>query len=188
MAFFIFGISAMYPLLAFCSRLNGTSPDMATMDGASYYEKTFPADYQVAEWIKANIKPFMGKMPVILEAWGGSYHQDFGRIATNTGFPTILGWDFHEVQWRGSGDKAVIRGQNPDDTVTHRQNDIDAIYTSPDLQLTTSLLKKYAVDYLYVGDSERQKYSANVGSFNKFNQLGIVVFQVGNSVLYKING
>jgi YYY domain-containing protein len=188
MAVIIFCISAMYPLLSFTSRLNGTSPDMDTMDGASYYEKTFPADYQVAEWIKANVKPLMGKMPVILEAWGGSYHQDFGRIATNTGFPTILGWDFHEVQWRGSGDKAVIRGQNPDDTVTHRQNDIDVIYTSPDLQLTTSLLKKYGVDYVYVGDSERQKYAANLGAFDKFNRLGIVVFQVGNSVLYKING
>ncbi len=188
MAVIIFCISAMYPLLSFISRLNGTSPDMATMDGASYYEKTFSADYQVAEWIKANVKPLMGKVPVILEAWGGSYHQDFGRIATNTGFPTILGWDFHEVQWRGSGDKAVIRGQNPDDTVTHRQNDIDLIYTSLDLQLTTSLLKKYGVDYVYVGDSERQKYAANIGVLIKFNQLGAVVFQVGNSVLYKING
>jgi YYY domain-containing protein len=187
MAVIVFCISAMYPLLSFSSRLNGTSPDMATMDGATYYERTYPADYQVAEWIKANIRPLMGKIPVILEAWGGSYHQDFGRIATNTGYPTVLGWDFHEVQWRGSGDKAVIRGQNPDDTVTHRQNDIDAIYTSLDLQLTTNLLKKYGVDYVYVGDSERQKYAANVEALNKFTQLGIVVFQVGNSVLYKIN-
>jgi len=186
-AVIIFCISAMYPLLSFNSRLNGISPDMATMDGASYYEKTFSADYQVAEWIKANIKPSMGKIPVILEAWGGSYHQDFGRISTNTGYPTILGWDFHEVQWRGSGDKAVIRGQNPDDTVTHRQNDIDAIYTSPDLPLTANLLKKYGVDYVYVGDSERQKYAVNVGTLNKFIQMGTVVFQVGNSVLYKIN-
>jgi YYY domain-containing protein len=183
----IFGVAAMYPLLSFSSRLNGTSPDTATMDGATYYERNFSADYQVAEWIEANIKPLMGKIPVILETWGGSYHQEFARIATNTGYPTVLGWDFHEVQWRGSGDKAVIRGQNPDDTVVHRQNDIDAIYTSPDLQLTKNLLKKYFVDYVYVGDSERQKYSASEAVLNKFNQLGSVVFQVGNSVLYKIN-
>ena len=181
------GAAAMYPLLSFMSRMNGTSPDQATMDGAAYYEKNFSADYQVIEWIKANVKPVMGKMPVVLEAWGGSYHQDFGRISTNTGFPTVLGWVFHEVQWRGSGDKAVIRGQNPDDTVVHRQNDIDAIYTSPDLQLTQNLLKKYGVDYVYVGDSERQKYAANAAGLNKFIQVGIVAFQVGNSVLYKIN-
>ena len=147
------------------------------MDGATYYEKTFPADYQVVQWIKANVKPVAEKMPVILEAWGGSYHQDFARIASNTGFPTVLGWDFHEVQWRGSGDKAVIRGGDPDDTVVHRQNDIDQIYTSSDLQITKNLLKKYGVDYVYVGDSERQKYAANAAMLNKFSQLGVVVFQ-----------
>jgi uncharacterized membrane protein len=187
LAIIFIGAAAMYPLLSFMSRMNGTSPDQATMNGAVYYEKNFSADYQIIEWIKANVKPVMGKIPVVLEAWGGSYHQDFGRIATNTGFPTVLGWDFHEVQWRGSGDKAVVRGQNPDDTVVHRQNDIDSIYTSPDLQLTGNLLKKYGVDYVYVGDSERQKYAANAAILNKFIQLGVVVFQVGNSVLYKIN-
>ncbi len=187
LAFILLGVAAMYPLLSFTSRLNGSSPDLATMDGATYYERTFPADYQVVQWIKANVKPAVGKMPVILEAWGGSYHQDFGRIASNTGFPTVLGWDFHEVQWRGSGDKAVVRGGDPDDTVVHRQNDIDQIYTSSDLQITKNLLKKYGVDYVYVGDSERQKYAANAAMLNKFSQLGVVAVQVGNSVLYKIN-
>jgi len=184
---FVFTISALYPLLSFTARMNGTSPDTATMDGAAYYEKNFSGDYQMVEWIKDNVKPVMGKIPVILEAWGGSYHQDFDTIATNTGYPTVLGWDFHEVQWRGSGDKAVIRGKNPDDTVMHRENDIDTIYTSPDLEATKNLLKKYGVDYVYVGDAERQKYSANAAGLNKFIQLGGVAFQVGNSVLYKIN-
>jgi uncharacterized membrane protein len=157
------------------------------MDGSAYYERNFSADYQVAQWIKGNVKPVMGKIPVILEAWGGSYHQDFGRIATVTGYPTVLGWDFHEVQWRGSGDKTVIRGQNPDDTIMHRQNDIDTIYNSPDLQLTKDLLKKYSIDYVYVGNGERQKYAANAANLDKFVQLGAVAFQIGNSILYKVN-
>ncbi len=179
--------SALYPLLSFVSRLNGTSPDLATMDGATYYEHNFSADYQVAQWIKANVKPIAGKVPVILEAWGGSYHQDFGRIATVTGYPTVLGWDFHEVQWRGSGDKAVIRGQDPDDTISHRQGDIDAIYTSPDIEQTKSLLRKYSISYVYVGGAERQKYAANAANLDKFGQLGSVAFQIGNSILYKVN-
>lgn len=187
LAFLLLVISALYPILSFDARLNGTSPDLATMDGAVYYEHDFPADYQVAQWIKANVKPVSGKIPVILEAWGGSYHQDFGRIATVTGYPTILGWDFHEVQWRGSGDKAVIRGQDPDDTISRRQGDIDTIYTSADLELTRNLLKKYSVNYVYVGGSERQKYAAKAANLDKFGQLGTVAFQIGNSILYKIN-
>ncbi len=186
--------AGLYPALAFTARMNGSSVDDVTLDGAAYYERTFPADYQVAQWIKANVKPFFKlgsgsalKVPVILESPGLSYHQDTDTVATLTGFPTVLGWDFHEAQWRGSWDQAAIRGQSSDDTIQHRQADIEAIYTSPDLGRTKDLLSKYNVDYVYVGDAERQKYQANVSAFSKFAQLGSPVFAVGNSVLYKLN-
>ena len=186
--------AALYPILAFTARMNGSSVDNVTLDGSLYYEKTFPADFQVAQWIKANVKPIPKKgsnigtkVPVILECPGLSYHQDTDTVATLTGYPTVLGWDFHEAQWRGSWDQAAIRGQNADDTVQHRQEDIEAIYTSPDLGRTRDLLTKYNVDYVYVGDAERQKYQANVGAFSKFAQLGSPVYAVGNSTLYKLN-
>jgi uncharacterized membrane protein len=183
--------AVLYPILAFMSRMNGSSVDDVTMDGSVYYERTFPADFQVAQWIKANIKPFPRKdrpgFPVILESSGLSYHQDTDVVATLTGYPTVLGWDFHEAQWRGSWDQAVIRGKDPSDTVQRRAADVEAIYTSPDLTTTKNLFAKYNVDYVYVGDSERQKYLANVGAFTKFAQLGNLVFSTGNSFLYKLN-
>ena len=116
------------------------------------------------------------KVPVILECPGLSYHQDTDTLATLTGFPTVLGWDFHEAQWRGSWDQAVIRGQNADDTIQHRMGDIESIYTSPDLAKTKDLLSKYNVDYVYIGDAERQKYQANAGALVKFGQLGSTPF------------
>jgi uncharacterized membrane protein len=171
--------------------VNGTSVELATLDGAVYYERAFPADFQAAQFIKANVKPVGGKVPVILEAWGGSYavstDKAGGRVATLTGYPTVLGWDFHEVQWRGTWDKAVVRGQSDDDSVLHRRDDIDQIYTSPDIEKTRGLLKKYGVDFIYIGETERQKYAANVANFGKFSQLGGVAWQMGNSVLYKLN-
>jgi YYY domain-containing protein len=185
-AAFAFLGAFLYPVLSLDALVGRTSADLATMDGAVYYEHTFPTDYQVAQWIKENIRPANGKVPVILEASGGSYHQDFDCLATLTGYPTVLGWDWHEVQWRGSGDKAVIRGQNENDTIQHRQADIDAIYTSPDLNQTRDLVKKYGIDYVYVGDSERNKYNNSV-NLAKFSQMGMVATQIGNSVLYKIN-
>jgi len=157
------------------------------MNGEIYYERTFGTQYNAALWIRQNVRPVAGKIPVILEAWGGSYHQESAPIATLTGYPTVLGWDFHEAQWRGSWNGAVIRGKDPADTVQRRQADVDAIYTSADLNQTRDLLKKYAVDYVYVGDVERSKYQAHLDSLGKFAQLGPVVWQSGNSFLYKIN-
>jgi uncharacterized membrane protein len=173
--------------MAFTARMRGSSPDTVTMDGELYYEHTFSADYAVAQWIKQNVKPVGKKVPVILEAWGGSYHQESATLATMTGYPTILGWDFHEAQWRGSWDKPAIRGGDPQDTVFQRRTDVDAIYTSADLNQTRDLLRKYGVDYVYVGDVEREKYKDHPENLNKFSQLGPVVQQVGSSVLYKIN-
>lgn len=164
---------------------------MATMDGTSYYQYHFPDNYNAAQWIKQNVKPVDGKVPVILEAFGGSYAQSTdksgGRLAMLTGYPTVLGWDFHEVQWHGTWNQAVIRGGDPNDTVQNRQADVDAIYTSPDLNLTRSLLKKYGVNYVYVGDAEQAKYKDHPENLGKFAQLGIVAQQFGGSILYKIN-
>ncbi len=179
--------AALYPAMAFTSRMRGSSIENITLDGSLFYERTYGVDYQIAQWIKSNVKPVSGKIPVILEAWGGSYQQEYARLATVTGYPTILGWNFHEAQWRGSWDQAVIRGQSSDDTVQKRQADVDAIYTSPDLNQTRDLLKKYSVDYVYVGDLERQKYKDHPENLGKFAQLGLQAVNMGSSVLYKIN-
>ncbi|HTC22498.1 MAG TPA: DUF2298 domain-containing protein [bacterium] len=186
-ALFVLTGAALYPLLAFTARMRGSSPETATMDGESYYEHTFPADFAVAQWIKQNVTPTGKKVPVILEAWGGSYQQQFDTLATMTGYPTVLGWDFHEVQWHGTWDKAVIRGGDPQDTIFQRRTDVDTIYTSADTNQTRDLLRKYGVDYVYVGDVERDKYKDHPENLNKFSQLGPVVQQIGSSVLYKIN-
>ncbi len=187
LAGFVFLGAFLYPVLAFTARMRGSATDVVTLDGSVFYDHVFPTDYQAVQWIKANVKPVGNKIPVILEAWGGSYHQEYARLATNTGFPTVLGWDFHEVQWRGSGDKAVVRGQNADDTIVRRQGDVDAIYTSADLNQTRDLLKKYKVDYVYVGDIERQKYKDHPENLGKFSQLGMVAQSFGGSVLYRLN-
>ncbi len=179
--------ASFYPVMAFTARMRGSSPDTVTMDGELYYEHAFSSDYAVAQWIKQNVKPVGQKVPVILEAWGGSYQQQFATLATMTGYPTILGWDFHEAQWRGSWDKPAIRGGDPQDTVFQRRTDVDSIYTSADINQTRELLKKYGVDYVYVSDVEREKYKDHPENLNKFSQLGPVVQQVGSSVLYKIN-
>jgi uncharacterized membrane protein len=167
-----------------------TANQPVLLDGAVFYEHVYPQDFLAAKWIKENVKPEGGKIPVVLEAWGGSYAPAIdkagGRVATLTGFPTVLGWDFHEVQWRGSSDKAVIRGGPAEDTIMRREADIDSIYISKDLSQVKDLLGKYGVGFVYVGDTEREKYKGRADNFDKFAQVGKAVWSGGGSVLYKV--
>jgi uncharacterized membrane protein len=146
---------------------NGFKPYVG-LDGLKYLASTRPYDYQTVLWMKKNIQG----QPVILEAQGDSY-TDYGRISINTGLPTVLGWTVHEWLWRGSYDIPAPRIE-----------EIRQIYESSDLNQTKQLLKKYNVEYVYIGDLEREKYSAL--NEDKFKSLGSVVFQSGDSRLYKL--
>jgi uncharacterized membrane protein len=114
---------------------------------------------------------------VVLEASGGPYSQ-FARIATQTGFPTVLGWDQHERLWRG----AAIEGE-----VAARQRDIDAIYTAATADAARPLLDTYGVTYVVVGYLERQKYGANPGGLAKFDGPAFrPVFRQGQTAIYRV--
>jgi DNA-binding beta-propeller fold protein YncE len=99
LALFVLIGAAMYPALTVYERARNVSN--RTLDGLAGYRMSNPGDTEAAEWVKKNVVPVKGKTPVVLESWGGSY-STFARIATQSGVPTILGWDFHEAQWRGS--------------------------------------------------------------------------------------
>ena len=64
--------------------------------------------------------------------------------------------------------------------------DIQAMYTSEDVQLTRNLLKKYQVEYIVIGSNERKKYP-DLQQL-KFEALGKVVFKTadGLGVVYQI--
>ncbi len=121
------------------------------------------------QYIKKNISG----QPVILEAQGDSY-TDYARISANTGLPTVLGWTVHEWLWRGSYDVPAPR-------IAEVKN----VYESKDVSQTKNILKKYKVEYVYIGDLEREKYQDINES--KFDKLGKIVFKSNSSKLYKLN-
>jgi len=175
----------LYPVNTVKARLSGTSASARTLDGAYSFKMNNQADAQAVDWVRKNVAPKGRKMPVILEAWGGSYSQ-YDRLATYTGYPTILGWDFHEAQWRGSWDKPAIRGGKPDDTVMKRREDVDTIYTTTDTARALELLRKYGVDYVFVSGLEREKYQSQMAGLDKFQQMGAPVFSYAGATLYRI--
>jgi uncharacterized membrane protein len=117
-----------------------------TLDGTAYIRNERPADAAGIAWVRANVPDDA----IVLEApFEGGYDPQYGRVATATGRPTLLGWRNHEDQWRGGQpDVRAKLGDIYDDAMT--------IYTTPDTNRARELLDKYGIDYVYVGPIEQQ--------------------------------
>jgi YYY domain-containing protein len=164
----LFSLVAIYPSFAIPSYY-GNLQDPKGLDGTKYLQSQYPTDYAAITWLNANIKG----QPVILEAQGDSY-TDYARVSANTGLPTVLGWTVHEWLWRGSYDPLPARIE-----------DIKQMYESASLDETKSLLAKYNVKLVFIGDLERKKY-LYLNEY-KFNQLGKIIYRNGITSVYLIN-
>ena len=138
----------------------------ATLNGLAQVERFNPDEYEATLWLRENIQG----TPTIVEAVGGQY-SGYGRIAANTGIPTILGWAGHEYQWRGS------------DTPEPGQRDpaVREIYTGTDWANTVELLDSYDVEYIIVGSLELTTYGPQI--LDKFAGLDIA-FSNNSIVIY----
>ena len=114
------------------------------LDGMGYLEGSAPDELAAIEWLLANA----GAEDVILEAAGCSYQYVDGvphnRASTFTGVPTVIGWGWHETQWRNGTTDAGEIGP--------RQRDVGEMYEEP----TEQLLDRYGVTLLVVGYVEQR--------------------------------
>jgi len=138
------------------------------LNGLQYLQNLYPDDYKAILWLQKNIKG----QPIILEAVGESY-TDFARVSANTGLLTIIGWPVHEWLWRGSYDEPG-----------KRREEVRKIYEDNNFQETKNLLQQYQVNYIFLGALEKQQYK-NLNQ-EKFDQLGKVVYQSGNTKIYRL--
>ena len=107
---------------------------------------------------------------VIAEAIGGSYSY-YGRVATHTGYPTVLGWPGHESQWRGGSE---LQGT--------RQDDINLLYSTVRWEEAQAIIEKYNIRYIFIGNLERTSMRV---SEEKFTTHLVPVFQQGSTVIYQ---
>ena len=158
--------SAYYPLAAAATKGDPQGRD-ATLDGLAHLARDERA---AIEFIRNDAGPDSA----VLEAFGADY-TPFGRVSSSTGVPTVLGWAGHEKQWRGSNKP-----------MAGRREDIETIYTTEDVEEARRLLDKYGVDYVYVGDRERQAYGE--AGLAKFAELMDAPFQQGSITVYRRGG
>ena len=138
------------------------------LQGNSWLKEKRPDIYNAVVWLNKNVSG----QPIILEAPGDSY-TEHNVISSYTGLPTVSGWFVHEWLWRGESS-----------IPQNRVADIEKIYSSADLENTLLLLKKYKVEYVIVGEFEREKYPALLAT--KFNNLGKSVFISGGLEIFQI--
>ncbi|HLB49405.1 MAG TPA: DUF2298 domain-containing protein [Anaerolineales bacterium] len=174
----VLGMGLIYPTMAtttITENWKGTTRDAegkpyATLDGMAYMAYSRSADYEAIKFLNANVN---GR-PVIAEAVGGSY-TEFARVSAHTGLPTVLGWPFHEFQWRGTPE--VFDG---------REEDVRKLYTTHDWDEALPILQKYHIRYVYVGPMEINQYGEI--QLTKFERNMSVIYQADGVTIYEMTG
>ena len=165
----LLGAAVLYPLLATKAkwdiRMSQEAP--TTLDGMAFMQvteyqdsgQTIPLhfDYDAIQWMRRNIPG----SPVIAEAHSTNpYRAIANRVAMFTGLPSIIGWDWHQRQQR-----AVT----PPTLISNRIADVSTLYSTTNTAEALSIIEKYNVRYIYVGQLEWVYYDPQ--GLNKFDAL-----------------
>ena len=185
--------SFMYIPLATRGKLldRWTAEQPPSLNGTDYmlyaqYDDTgqpvYPLKWDLAAitWLQNNVQG----TPVVAEAAGGImnvplYHW-VSRISINTGLPTIVGWDWHQHQQR-----SIMPGW----LIDRRLQDVASLYGSPDQDLAKSILDRYTVKYIVVGNVERAHYaSEGIAKFDAMVANGAlkVAYQNEGTMIYEV--
>jgi YYY domain-containing protein len=150
-----------------------------TLDGAAYAQGTtyydrqgeidLAADFEGIQWLRENVQG----SPIILEGLTPSY-QWGGRISIYTGLPSVVGWQWHQEQQRWDYRDAIGR----------RIQEVNRIYSTTDAAEAMFLLRKYGVEYVYVGQLERLYYPGP--GLDKFERELDKVFQGRQAAIYRV--
>jgi uncharacterized membrane protein len=122
------------------------------LDGLDFARAALPEEWAGIRWVQDHVRAGA----VVAEAPGCSYGELAGlphnRVSAFAGVTTPLGWGGHEQQWRG-GSPELLAELGP------RAADVNALYSTTDLDRAARLLDRYGIEYVYVGVFERRGYA-----------------------------
>lgn len=152
---------------------------MAYMDKAQYFDNgqdlMLSEDKAAMLWLMQNVQG----SPTILEAQIPEYRWG-SRFSVYTGLPAVQGWNWHQRQQR-----SVV----PSLEVERRVTQVAEIYNTVDLDRAKTLLDRYGVTYVILGQEERAYYAPD--GLAKFGQLELqgylkTVYQGQTVTIYQI--
>jgi YYY domain-containing protein len=147
----------VYPVLGTRARLADRFAVLPlTLDGTAYMERAVYRDErgdvelrwdrEAIRWLWAHVEgtPVIAEANTPLYRWGG-------RVSVYTGLPSVVGWSWHQMQQRCGRPHCPV--------VEERLADVHHLYASPDIPTTVDVLRRYGVEYIYVGETERLYYA-----------------------------
>ena len=90
--------------------------------------------------------------------------------------PTLLGWDGHEVQWRGRDYGPMAAG---------RPEGVAAVYRAANRAALLDALDVWRVHYVFVGPVERRHYRLDDAAERRMREALDLVFERGDMRLYR---
>ncbi len=169
----LLGLALIYPALGLWTKTNGFKPSQWTLDGTAYLRSSSPDEAAAMDWLRE------APPGVVAEAVGGSF-TTFGRISAHSGQPAVLGWEFHEMQWRGGSE-----------LLGSRRADIERLYCTPSWSEARLVLDQYEIRYVVVGLKERIEYAQGSASCPtglseaKFMRHLPAAFEQGDVIIYE---
>jgi YYY domain-containing protein len=131
-----------------------------------------PGDYGMVTWLKQHASPDAVEMEAVGQgSQGDEYRPEFARIATLSGLRAVMGWEGHEVQWRG-----------PDPEIQTRTTDVRTLYSTTSDTTARTILRRYGVRYVIVGQTERSVFGARPAALSKFAHFMRVAYRVRYTV------
>jgi uncharacterized membrane protein len=165
------GMALLYPLFGLIDKTNGFNPPGGwTLDGAAYLEQWSPDEQAAVRWLQS-ASP--GTLVEAVCPGGGSFRAECARFSTLTGLPAVIGWTWHETQWRGS-----------DELFRDRPGEVELLYTTRDWSQTEAILHRYNIRYIVIGPRERETYTVYE---RKFEQRLIPAFRQGEVAIYEVS-
>lgn len=153
-----------YPILSLPNRANYFQ-DEPNLDASAYLTNYVPDDAAAIRFLTD--QPF----GVVAEASTDYSYTEYARMATHSGLPNIMGWGWHQTQWRG--DSEAFAG---------RQEDIRLLYEMPSWEKTSEILARYNVRYVVLGGLERRTYQVYEPKFANLPEI----FRSGDTVVYLV--
>ncbi|GIK54597.1 MAG: hypothetical protein HND44_00825 [Chloroflexi bacterium] len=161
--------AALYPILATRAkwdiRMSKDAPHtlngMDFMPYVTYQEngQTVPLgyDHDAILWIQRHLPG----SPLIAEGYSDNYYRSItNRVAMYTGLPNIIGWSGHQRQQRAA---------LPGGMIDIRIQDVHRLYNTTSIAEALSIIQKYGVEYIYVGQLEWVLYDPQ--GLLKFDQM-----------------
>ena len=175
----------LFPIFGTIGRIQDRFVDTNfTLDGSKFAEKAeyknnsvsipLKDDLDAMNWLKENEREtkniIEGLSP--LYTWGN-------RFSIYTGFPTVLGWDWHQTQQRGYKTSLI----------NERKNDVNEFYSTLDINKKMSILNKYDVKLVIIGEQEKSYYpTEGIESIANLVERALlnIIYQNNKTTIYEV--